>query len=169
VEWVQVGFVLECYLKALHFNVRVLHAGLNARERTDLQDAFNADRDIEILILSAQVGGVGLDLHKDCHVMVLYERCINHPIEDQLRGRLQRYGQRHSPLIYRLLSLGTYDHTMEIKANKKAHSLVSVFRQYGGPLCAQSVEDIQSIYLGWDGALSPDEIAAAEMFLERLS
>lgn len=64
--------------------------------------------------MSSQIGGVGLNLQKLGHIMIMWDRQSNVSMEAQATGRVIRRGQKNTPIIYRLIMLGTMDHTAEM-------------------------------------------------------
>jgi len=148
VENLQTGMALEVYLKELGFRVLVLHAGKDHRERTDLQDLWNKEDGPEIVLMSGKLSGAGFNMHKKCHILVEFDRLTNLYMCERLRGRICRKGQKHICIIYRLITLGTFDHSLELKNVAKWREQIEILRSHEGAR-DWSYMQLQSAYNGF--------------------
>ena len=77
VEDLAIQYGLEMYLKLLGFNVAVIHAGMSTVERDSIANEFNSKQDIDVLLTTYAMCGIGVDFHLGCSVIVLYTRFVN--------------------------------------------------------------------------------------------
>lgn len=87
--------------------VGLIHGGQKVREREQIIDAF-CNGELQFLI-STEAGGEGLNLQKNCHVMVNYDLPWNPMRMVQRIGRLYRYGQTERVLSFNLCDRTTVD------------------------------------------------------------
>lgn len=87
-------------------SVLLIHGSQDYREREQ------AIRDFEAtgrFLISTEAGGEGLNLHRECHVMVNYDLPWNPMRLVQRVGRLYRYGQKKRVVVFNLLAPDTFD------------------------------------------------------------
>lgn len=72
-------------------DVAVLHGGLSRAERTAALAAFEERRHI---LIATDAASEGLNLHRNCHVVIHYELPWNSVRLEQRAGRLDRMGQK---------------------------------------------------------------------------
>ncbi|WP_016907655.1 DISARM system SNF2-like helicase DrmD [Streptomyces xiaopingdaonensis] len=80
-----------------------LHGGISKEEREEVRLGFQARPDspegkVRIL-LATDAAGEGIDLQKYCHQLVNYDIPFNPNKLEQRIGRIDRWGQKHSPRI----------------------------------------------------------------------
>merc|ERR1711937_1078501 len=80
---------------------------LSINERADVEQRFKDEPLCQVLILTQQSGGVGLNLVAANHV-VHFDRCYNPAREKQATDRCHRLGQHRSVCMHRFITLGTY-------------------------------------------------------------
>lgn len=61
------------------------------------------------ILISTEAGGEGLNLHRDCHIMINYDLPWNPARISQRIGRLYRYGQKHQVVVINFLARDTID------------------------------------------------------------
>uniref|UniRef100_UPI0021C0E88F DISARM system SNF2-like helicase DrmD n=1 Tax=Frankia gtarii TaxID=2950102 RepID=UPI0021C0E88F len=86
----------------------LLHGGLPTDEREQLRLAFQAEpgeHPMRIL-LATDAASEGIDLQNQCHRLVNYDIPFNPNKLEQRIGRIDRYGQRHSPEIRHFVGSG---------------------------------------------------------------
>jgi ERCC4-related helicase len=83
--------------------VRLLHGGLPDLEQQAVVEQFAlADSDVRLL-LAGDIASEGVNLHRQCHHLIHYDLPWSLITIEQRNGRIDRYGQRHSPEIRALL------------------------------------------------------------------
>ncbi|KAH6633035.1 hypothetical protein C7974DRAFT_163624 [Boeremia exigua] len=93
---------LEWGLNMLGIETAVFHSGLTQKERNDLQDEFNnPGSSLTCVIIFYNVGGVGINLWKDCHTVFLATPAANEANEKQAYGRVIRAPQPFIAHIYK--------------------------------------------------------------------
>ncbi len=85
--------------------VRQLHGGLSDDEQQrTVKDFSLASSDLRVL-LTGDIAAEGVNLHRQCHQMIHYDLPWSLITIEQRNGRIDRYGQQHSPEIRALLLL----------------------------------------------------------------
>lgn len=83
--------------------VRVMHGGLSDDEQQQLVEDFKqADAPVRVLV-TGDVASEGVNLHRQCHELVHFDIPWSLIRIEQRNGRIDRYGQKHSPRITSLL------------------------------------------------------------------
>jgi superfamily II DNA or RNA helicase len=80
-------------------SAEVIHGDTPPEERRDARRRF--ERDSRFLV-STEAGGEGINLQKDCHIMVNYDLPWNPMRLQQRIGRLDRYGQKQRVQVFNL-------------------------------------------------------------------
>jgi len=75
----------------------------------DRQKAINHFEDQAQFLISTEAGGEGINLQRQCHVMVNYDLPWNPMRLVQRIGRLYRYGQQQRVVVFNIHSPGTVD------------------------------------------------------------
>ncbi len=86
----------------------LLYGGMPTDERERIKAAFLADpksSPVRIL-LATDAASEGIDLQRHCHQLVHVEIPWNPNRLEQRNGRIDRYGQTHTPLIYHFVGKG---------------------------------------------------------------
>lgn len=103
----------------------LIHGGMSVDEKQNAISSF--DNETPILI-STEAGGEGLNLQRNCHVMVNYDLPWNPARLQQRIGRLYRYGQPEKVVVINLASKDTIDNDVLATVLER---LDSVVRQMG--------------------------------------
>ncbi|MFD3536350.1 SNF2-related protein [Streptomyces sp. NPDC058664] len=118
-SYVAMGRLLTEHLTHLGHRPLFLHGGLDARQRQELVDAFQAGLS-PLFVLSVRAGGTGLTLTSASHV-VHFDRSWNAAVEDQASDRAHRIGQRRTVTVHRLVTRGTIeDRIDQLLTHKRA-------------------------------------------------
>ena len=83
--------------------VAVMHGGLSDQEQMDLVDGFKRKSSPLRVLVTGDVASEGVNLHTQCHHLVHYDIPWSLIRIQQRNGRVDRYGQRTSPVITTLL------------------------------------------------------------------
>jgi superfamily II DNA/RNA helicase len=88
--------------------VRVLYGGMDAWHREQLRLEFQEppnDNPVRIL-LATDAASEGIDLHEHCHRLINYDIPFNPNKLEQRIGRIDRYGQPHTPEVRHFVGAG---------------------------------------------------------------
>src|SRR5205085_12281740 len=88
--------------------VGFFHGRLNARQRSELLEAFADEAGPSLLVISIRAGGRGLNLPAANHVFH-FDRWWNPAVEQQATDRAHRLGQRKPVFVHSLICLGTLE------------------------------------------------------------
>jgi SNF2 family DNA or RNA helicase len=114
---------------------------LSPSARATSLSQFNRLDGPQILLMSIQAGGVGIELTIANNVILL-DPWWNDAIERQAIGRCYRYGQKLPVHVYRLVTHGSIEEWIEDKkiyksnADRRFHGLVPITQPVGGLLTA---------------------------------
>ncbi len=89
-----------------------LHGGNTRKQRDEMVDDFQNNRQDNIFILSLKAGGTGLNLVGANHV-IHFDLWWNPAVEAQATDRAYRIGQQKNVMVYRLLSAGTLEERID--------------------------------------------------------
>jgi superfamily II DNA or RNA helicase len=86
----------------------LLYGGMPTDDRERIKAAFLADpQDSPVrILLATDAASEGIDLQRHCHQLVHVEIPWNPNRLEQRNGRIDRYGQKHLPLIYHFVGKG---------------------------------------------------------------
>ncbi|WP_241841626.1 SNF2-related protein [Pseudofrankia sp. BMG5.36] len=82
---------------------RILHGGLSDADQQRIVEEFSLDGAPVRLLFTGDVASEGVNLHRACHRLVHYDVPWSLIRIEQRNGRIDRYGQRHSPEFTALL------------------------------------------------------------------
>lgn len=86
--------------------VALIHGSLNHHQR---REAIAQFEETGKFLVSTEAGGEGINLQRNCHVMVNYDLPWNPMRLVQRIGRLYRYGQKKKVLVFNVLAAQTLD------------------------------------------------------------
>jgi DNA excision repair protein ERCC-6 len=111
-QGVQMLDVMEKFVKGLGgFNFLRMDGSTAIKDRQDLVDAFNADPDVHVFLLTTKVGGLGVNL-TGANRVIIFDPDWNPSTDVQARERAWRLGQKKDVTIYRLMTAGTIEEKM---------------------------------------------------------
>ncbi|WP_315795601.1 DEAD/DEAH box helicase [Bradyrhizobium sp. SZCCHNRI3043] len=84
----------------------IINGGMTVEEKRNAIRAFENENSI---LISTEAGGEGLNLHKDCHILINYDLPWNPSRISQRIGRLYRYGQKQKVVVINFLARDTID------------------------------------------------------------
>lgn len=110
--------VLEDYLMAKRYKFVRLDGTSRLDERRDVVDAFQNDESIFCFILSTRAGGLGITLTAADSV-IFYDSDWNPTQDQQAMDRAHRLGQTKPVTVYRLITRGTVEERILMRARQK--------------------------------------------------
>lgn len=84
----------------------IINGSMTVEEKRNAIRAFESENPI---LISTEAGGEGLNLHKDCHILINYDLPWNPSRISQRIGRLYRYGQKQKVVVINFLARDTID------------------------------------------------------------
>ncbi|XP_004439893.1 PREDICTED: DNA excision repair protein ERCC-6-like [Ceratotherium simum simum] len=105
----QILNIIERLLKNRHFKIlRIDGTITHLVEREKRINLFQQNKDYSVLLLTTQVGGVGLTLTAATRV-VIFDPSWNPATDAQAVDRVYRIGQKENVVVYRLITCGTVE------------------------------------------------------------
>ena len=89
--------------------VELINGSMTLNEKLDAIHMFNESSQF---LISTEAGGEGINLHRSCHVMVNYDLPWNPARLVQRIGRLYRYGQEKTVIVFNLHARDSFDNSM---------------------------------------------------------
>lgn len=86
--------------------VKTIHGGTNRDARREVQEEFNNNPAVSVLI-ATDAAGEGVNLHKNCNLMVNYDLPWNPNRLEQRFGRIHRIGQQLPCSLWNMISVDT--------------------------------------------------------------
>jgi ERCC4-related helicase len=140
----------QAYLKnALeeHFakagDVVLINGSMKLDEKLEAIDAFNGPA---TFMISTEAGGEGINLHRACHVMVNYDLPWNPARLVQRIGRLYRYGQEKTVVVFNLHTRDSFDNDaislMLDRVQQMARDMAPVGTEFNDRLYAEILGDV---------------------------
>ncbi|WP_254431583.1 DEAD/DEAH box helicase [Gordonia rubripertincta] len=99
--------------------VEVMHAGLPDEKIQAIVEGFGQSSSNIRVLIASDMASEGLNLHKECHQLVHYDLPWSFIRIQQRNGRIDRYGQMHSPQITALALTTTADVTDDLNVVTK--------------------------------------------------
>ena len=90
--------------------VLVINGSMKLDDKLLAIDAFNNGPNK--FLISTEAGGEGLNLHRSCHIMVNYDLPWNPARLVQRIGRLYRYGQQETVVVFNLHARDSFDNAV---------------------------------------------------------
>ena len=100
---------IEQQLKLKPEQVEVLHGGLSDVEQQEVVESFKLAASPIRVLVTGDIASEGVNLHSQCHELVHFDIPWSLIRIEQRNGRIDRYGQRHSPQISTMLLRPNHD------------------------------------------------------------
>lgn len=84
-------------------NVVMLHGGLSDVDQQKIVDSFKLETSPIRVLVTGDVASEGVNLHAQCHQLIHYDIPWSLIRIEQRNGRVDRYGQKHPPVISSLI------------------------------------------------------------------
>ncbi|MBY4040268.1 DEAD/DEAH box helicase [Rhodococcus fascians] len=84
-------------------NVAMLHGGLSDVEQQEIVDSFKLQTSPIRVLVTGDVASEGVNLHAQCHHLIHFDIPWSLIRIEQRNGRIDRYGQKHPPVISSLI------------------------------------------------------------------
>ena len=149
--------LLAAHLRRSHPNSRttLLNGSMNLEQRREARSEFEGPARF---LVSTEAGGEGINLQKNCHLLINYDVTWNPMRMQQRIGRLDRYGQKERVEVFNLRVPESWDHRVFARIEERLASVQTTL----GPIAAQ-LEDYREMILGTIAS----EISETRMFAEQ--
>lgn len=112
-QYVEMGKIIkELISKKFKTEVLFLHGSQSLKEKTKIIDTFQEDEDYKIFVATLKTGGTGLNLTAAQNV-IHYDLWWNPAVENQATDRVHRIGQEKDVMVYRFITKGTLEETID--------------------------------------------------------
>ena len=109
-EWLKVELVARGY------RTEVLHGGLSAQRRADIQRDFQEGL-LEVILLSGRMGvGITLDVADD---LIMFDQPYDPDMVEQIEDRVHRASRNHQVTIWNVIAVGTLDQVVAQTVQKR--------------------------------------------------
>ncbi|KAJ5619498.1 hypothetical protein N7510_003482 [Penicillium lagena] len=121
------AWFLEAFLREMLIDARVFHSRLDNSDRAKLVKEFNdPESSIQCLIMTYDVGAIGLNLHEACNRVVITSIGINRAQESQLAGRILRITSKFPANVVRRMTPNSHDQFRSARQMEKASLQLAV-------------------------------------------
>ena len=164
-QFTRVLDILEDYCGKTAFKFVRLDGQSALADRRDIVAEWQANEELFIFLLSTRAGGVGLNLTA-ADTVIFFDSDWNPTQDLQAMDRAHRLGQERPVTVYRLISRGTIEERMLIRAQQKSKINDLVIKGGGlnteveGPKDAE-IDDIAALLMGeeeFGAMLNSDEL-----------
>ena len=109
---------IEDYLNYRQYSYERLDGSCNGMNRAKSIRRFQENEAIFVFLLSTRAGGLGINLTK-ADTVIIYDNDWNPQSDIQAQSRCYRIGQTKKVNVYRLITRGSYESEMFLRASKK--------------------------------------------------
>ena len=104
----------------------------STRNRQELVDKFQSDKNIKLFLMTLKVGGVGLNLTQADYVFI-FDPWWNKSAENQAIDRSHRMGQKNKVFSYKMITKGTIEEKiLELQSKKQDMTNMIISGDEGG-------------------------------------
>lgn len=121
----------EEYLTYRHYKYLRLDGSSKLEDRRDMVSAWQTNPEIYVFILSTRAGGLGINLTA-ADTVIFYDSDWNPTIDSQAMDRAHRLGQTKQVSVYRLITRGTIEERIRMRAQQKEEVQRVVIQGGGG-------------------------------------
>eukprot|EP00850_Spirogloea_muscicola_P008743 SM000047S16882 [mRNA] locus=s47:469171:475093:+ [translate_table: standard] len=100
--------IIQAELQSRAIRFGRIDGQLSLPKRLEQVEAFQRDKNVSVMLLTTQVGGLGLTLTGANRVIIMNPHW-NPSVDDQSVDRAYRMGQRRNVIVYRLISASTIE------------------------------------------------------------
>lgn len=117
----EMGDLLQHFIRtALDEESMFYHGGCSLKQRQEMVDRFQNNRNDRIFILSLKAAGTGLNLTAATHV-IHYDLWWNPAVEAQATDRAYRIGQHKNVQVHRFITQNTFEERIDAMIQEKKH------------------------------------------------
>ena len=118
-QYVEMGKIIqELISKKFKTEVLFLHGSQTLKEKTEIINTFQEDSNYKIFVATLKTGGTGLNLTAASNV-IHYDIWWNPAVENQATDRVHRIGQERDVMVYRFITKGTLEETIDAISKRK--------------------------------------------------
>lgn len=118
-QYVEMGKLIQQLIsRKFKREVLFLHGSQSRQEKSNIIDTFQEDADYKILVATLKTGGTGLNLTAAQNV-IHYDLWWNPAVENQATDRVHRIGQENDVMVYRFITKGTLEETIDAISKHK--------------------------------------------------
>jgi hypothetical protein len=157
-----VALLRLCGTSAEAFLAETSNAGrarLGTRFNTKMSRRHDRE-DLQFLVCSYAVGGVGLNLQAQCHMVIMLDHAMTHAIGEQAIGRCYRLGQKWDVHAIQLSVGDTFDVTLA-NANER-RSLSLIFANIDQEALAAQYHNESGVQAADDGDVIMEDMGGVE-------
>ncbi|WP_288832302.1 DEAD/DEAH box helicase [uncultured Corynebacterium sp.] len=144
-QYKALGDILQPYLSArLGEPVPFLHGGVGKSARDAMVERFQAPDGPRAMLLSLKAGGTGLNLTA-ASVVIHMDRWWNPAVENQATDRAFRIGQDKNVSVYKMITRGTMEESIQDVLDGKMHLAGAVVGEGEGWITELGAEDLAQL------------------------
>ena len=118
-QYVEMGKLIQQLIsKKFKQEVLFLHGSQTREEKSRIIDTFQEDKNYKIFVATLKTGGTGLNLTAAQNV-IHYDLWWNPAVENQATDRVHRIGQENDVMVYRFITKGTLEETIDAISKHK--------------------------------------------------
>ncbi len=139
------GDILQPYLtQQLGREIPFLHGGVTKNKRDQMVEDFQSPDGPPAMILSLKAGGTGLNLTA-ASIVVHMDRWWNPAVENQATDRAFRIGQQRNVQVYKMITAGTLEESIQDILDGKMHLAGAVVGEGEGWLTELDPEQLAQL------------------------
>lgn len=136
--------LLEDYLNFRNYNHFRLDGSCNISTRRDLVKEFQTNPEIFAFLLSTRAGGLGVTLTA-ADVVIFFDNDWNPTMDAQAADRAHRIGRTKDVEVYVLISKGTIEEKIVMRAKQKKHVQQTVYSGESFKGTSAKTNDVMSL------------------------